>query len=89
MKSPNDFMLTPAHTEAEYQALAAELAAEHMAHSVTIAEEHESRTAFQERIATLEAALRGIIDGTGEHILSFYAPRALATARAALAKAGL
>jgi len=86
MKSPNDFMLKPAHTEAEYQALAAELAdwqrmrkeamaqatfnrngidalevklaAEHMAHSVTIAEEHESRTAFQERIAQLEAALR-------------------------------
>jgi hypothetical protein len=26
-----------------------------MAHSVTIAEEHESRTAFQERIAQLEA----------------------------------
>jgi len=26
MKSPNDFMLTAAHTEAQYQALAAELA---------------------------------------------------------------
>lgn len=36
-------------------AIAAGLAAEKMAHSVTIAEEHESRTAFQDRIRDLEA----------------------------------
>jgi len=40
--------------------LAAKLAAEHMSHSCTIAEEHESRTAFQERIRELEATLHDI-----------------------------
>jgi hypothetical protein len=44
--------------------LAAELAAEKMAHSVTIADEHESRTAFQERIRELVAALRDLVDYT-------------------------
>jgi hypothetical protein len=43
--------------QADYDAVVAELAAEKMAHSVTIAEEHESRTAFQDRIAQTEAAL--------------------------------
>jgi hypothetical protein len=38
----------------QYDALKARIVA--LAHSVTIAEEHESRTAFQERIAQLEAA---------------------------------
>jgi predicted nuclease with TOPRIM domain len=39
------------------QVVEAELTAEHLSHSCTIAEEHESRTAFQERIKALEAAL--------------------------------
>jgi hypothetical protein len=44
-------------TMAAYNAIASELAAEKMQHSVTIAEEHESRTAFQERLRELEAEL--------------------------------
>jgi hypothetical protein len=40
---------------ADYDALEAKLAAEHLSHSCTIAEEHASRTAFQDRIKALES----------------------------------
>lgn len=45
--------------EPRIRALEADLAAEKMQHSVTIADEHESRTAFQDGIRAIEAELIG------------------------------
>jgi hypothetical protein len=56
MKDPNDFMLVESEGE-QIKRLTAELAVEKMAHSVTIADEHESRTEFQDRTRALEAEL--------------------------------
>jgi hypothetical protein len=57
MKDPNDFMLKPAHTEVEYEALAAELAnaKEEIALTERLADLQANR--FEARIATLEQHL--------------------------------